>query len=1070
EGWEVTVDPTTGTTTVTPPADAQPGDLIQVPVVVTYPDGSTDDATVPVTVGAPDEVPTEADDNTPGYNPGRTNPGIPVDVPQTGDTELPDGTEFTLPEGYTPPEGWEVTVDPTTGTTTVTPPSDAQPGDLIQVPIVVTYPDGSTDDATVPVTVGTPGDVTTQADDNNPAYDPGDTVPGIAVDLPQTGDTDMPDGTEYTLPEDYTPPTGWEVVVDPTTGTVTITPPAAAQPGDSIIVPVLVTYPDDSSEQTPAQVIVTGGDAADFQPVYESVQVIQDGPAVIAGPPAGDQPAGTTYAPADGTQDWASVNPDGTVSVQVGYDVPVGPYDVPVTVNYPDGTSEVVNVPVSVINADDASYLPTVVTQGGTATVAAPLEADGVLLPVGTTFEAGVGTPPWAMVDPLTGEITLTPGFEVPAQAITIPVAAMLPSGELLLIDAPVFVQAAVSNPVYQDATVNQGETALIATPTNPDGTAIVPGSTFASADGVPAWATVNPDGTISVAPGTDVVPGTYTIPVTVTYPDGTTGVAQAKVTVVGLPDDTTTEAEDNNPGYNPGRTNPGTPVDVPQTVDTELPDGTEFILPEGYIPPEGWEVDVDPTTGTVTVTPPADATPGDLIQVPVVVTYPDGSTDDATVPVTVGTPDEVPTEADDHNPGYNPGTTKPGTTVDVEQTVDTELPDGTEFSIPEDYTPPAGWEAEVDPTTGTVTVTPPADAAPGDLILVPVVVTYPDGSSETVVSTVTVGAPDVTPTEADENQPDYQPESTVPGTPVDVTQDADLPEGTEFTLPEGYTPPAGWDVVVDPTTGTVTVTPPADAAPGAVIQVPIVATYPDGSQDNVTATVAVGMDDLYYPGTQVQQGGTATVSTPRGPDGGPLPDDVEFRLGDDAPEWASLNEDGSITVTPGRDVLPGFYTIPVEVTDADGNTIILPAVVQVTPAAPVVDDPSSPPSSSYSQRCAAAGVTVGLPLLFLIPLGLAAQVNMPGLSPMISQIQGQIEQTNANLQRNLGIFDPNAAQFVEQLNAMLNENGQAGQIIGGAALVAAGLLVSSYLHDNCVGGGSSTSSASSLSSGSSSS
>ncbi|WP_425314530.1 YPDG domain-containing protein [Staphylococcus aureus] len=46
---------------------------------------------------------------------------------------------------------------------------------------------------------------------------------------------------------------------------------------------------------------------------------------------------------------------------------------------------------------------------------------------------------------------------------------------------------------------------------------------------------------------------------------------------------------------------------------------------------PEGWTVTVDPD-GKVSVTPPADVTPGTKVDIPVKVTYPDGSTEETPV------------------------------------------------------------------------------------------------------------------------------------------------------------------------------------------------------------------------------------------------------------------------------------------------------------------------------------------------------------------------------------------------------------------------------------------------------
>ncbi|WP_156515229.1 YPDG domain-containing protein [Dietzia timorensis] len=90
------------------------------------------------------------------------------------------------------------------------------------------------------------------------------------------------------------------------------------------------------------------------------------------------------------------------------------------------------------------------------------------------------------------------------------------------------------------------------------------------------------------------------------------------------------------NPGYEPGEAVAGHPATLPQTGDTDLPAGTRFALPSDYSAPAGWQVDVDAITGAVTTTPPAEAVPGDSIEVPVVVTYPDATTDTVTATVTV--------------------------------------------------------------------------------------------------------------------------------------------------------------------------------------------------------------------------------------------------------------------------------------------------------------------------------------------------------------------------------------------------------------------------------------------------
>ncbi|MDE9830795.1 lectin-like domain-containing protein, partial [Staphylococcus delphini] len=85
-----------------------------------------------------------------------------------------------------------------------------------------------------------------------------------------------------------------------------------------------------------------------------------------------------------------------------------------------------------------------------------------------------------------------------------------------------------------------------------------------------------------------------------------------------------TPQADVHNPGYNESHTKPNVPVTVPQTKDPSLPPGTGFKIPGGKVP-EGWTATVDPNGGSVTVTPPANVTPGTQVEIPVLVEYPDG-------------------------------------------------------------------------------------------------------------------------------------------------------------------------------------------------------------------------------------------------------------------------------------------------------------------------------------------------------------------------------------------------------------------------------------------------------------
>ncbi|RIL78621.1 hypothetical protein BUY80_19420, partial [Staphylococcus equorum] len=112
------------------PDGTTPG-TVNVPVTVTYPDGSTDQITVPVTTGQPQAT---------QFDPTVTPVNNPYGTATTADQVT---SNVTIP-GY-----------PTTGpqpVITVNDPSQLPDGTTpgtVNVPVTVTYPDGSTDQITV---------------------------------------------------------------------------------------------------------------------------------------------------------------------------------------------------------------------------------------------------------------------------------------------------------------------------------------------------------------------------------------------------------------------------------------------------------------------------------------------------------------------------------------------------------------------------------------------------------------------------------------------------------------------------------------------------------------------------------------------------------------------------------------------------------------------------------------------------------------------------------------------------------------------------------------------------------
>ncbi|MCF2707494.1 YPDG domain-containing protein, partial [Arcanobacterium haemolyticum] len=385
------------------------------------------------------------------------------------------------------------------------------------------------------------------------------------------------------------------------------------------------------------------------------------------------------------------------------------------------------------------------------------------------------------------------------------------------------------NDPGYQDGSGAPGTSVEIdqtGDTTLPDGTKFATSSPNVTVD--------ESTGKVTVTVPSDAAVGSeITGTVTVTYPDKSTEDIPVKVTVTAPP---TTNADENDPGYQDGSGAPGTSVEIDQTGDTTLPDGTKFATSSP-------NVTVDESTGKVTVTVPSDAAVGSEITGTVTVTYPDKSTEDIPVKVTVTAPPT--TNADDNNPSYQPGSGKPGTSVTIDQTGDTDLPDGTKFTT-------SSPNVTVDENTGKVTVTIPADADPNTPISGTITVTYPDKSTETVPVTVTVEKPDAV---IDPN-PAYA-ETVVPAgktTTVTPTNSGDaFPTGTKFAIDPNFEAPAGYTISIDENSGTISVTvAPAgkNGADAESVTVPVIVTYPDDSKATVDAANAVFLLDTDGDGT----------------------------------------------------------------------------------------------------------------------------------------------------------------------------------------------------------------------------
>ena len=617
----------------------------KVKVKVTYADGSIDEAEVTVNY----ETATEK----------YTAVGQDVSVGKGDTPEASEGikNKNDLPTGTT--YEWKQPVDTTNPGT--------QPGTII-----VTYPDQTKDEVEVTVQI---------KDSKNDAetYDVSGGVLNKEYGDKATKD-EIIEKVTTTAPDNKV--RSKEVV-----GTIPET-------GKGQKVKVKVTYVDGSVDE--AEVTVNYGSASDkYEPEVEDETV-------------------KTGSDIDLTDNVTNLDelPTGT-TVQDVTDTPIdtsvpGDYTGKVEITYPDGSKDIVEVPVKVVDKTDAErYRPVtereLIEEGQTYDLTDNVKNMGSL-PTGTTVE---DVTPEGEIDPdtpgnYTGTIkVIYPDGSSETVKVKVKVKKRTP-------DAKKYDPEVVPEIIYAGELADLTDNVVNLEDELPEGT-IVTDITEYGEDGV------NLDR-----------PGKYKGRIENEYPDGSTKELTVPIRVLKDADtDTATPSE-------PGKATPSEP-DKATDSEAEKTDASKYkpkpnpiVIDQGetFEPEDGIKNKDELPEGTEysDETPDKVDTSKDYTAI-IVVTYPDGSKDKVKVPVTVrpkkATPDEAEeTDANKYEPKPNPIVIDKGETFKPEDAIKNkdELPDGTEYR---DETP-----GDVDKTKDYTAI---------------IVVTYPDGSDDKVRVPVTV-------------------------------------------------------------------------------------------------------------------------------------------------------------------------------------------------------------------------------------------------------------------------------------------------------------------------------------------
>lgn len=734
----------------------------KVTAIVTYPDGSTTEVVVPVTIATALSRTHIPKSNTVEKSYGSTKKQIEDSITSTS-----TGGGISWPTGKVPTGNTTIEISDKTKI-----PSGTEPG-TYEVPVKITYSDNSIGYATVKVKIGEP-----QSKNYNPQ---GNT---ITFDYNSTPNTDISgkitgvgngNGISFGKDKqgkDIARPKDAKIAIDNPNNI-----PNGTKAGD-FTVPVTITYKDGSEDHTVVKVTINKPQSETNKPNVTNIT----------------KEYGKTTSEAEVKKHvtFDGSKPKPTLTVENASDIPNGttPGDVNINVSieYPDGSKSHVTVKVTTGDPDTKTYAPSASevkkNRGDKIT------AEEITNAVKTSTVDGK-TP-----DKNKTKVELVNKNNLPDMTKTgttnVPVKVTYPDGSEVVLEVPVAVRD-TDKDIYTP-TASTLEKSYGSTIKEDEIIGKVKVPNFVG-DATKISYTVKDKKNI---PGEKSEPGAYTVPVTVTYPDNTSEDVDVNVTILNKDSDS----------YEP--TAKTLTKKHGETISND--DITNQVSVPNYPKGDG-KKQPDKTVVSGTKLPDTN-TPGES-NVPVTVTYPDGTSDTVNVHVVVKDAD-----ANTHTPQAEP----------LEKNIDSGKPSDDEIkkavSVP---TWPANEKNKLTYSIadGDKSKIPTGDKA--GKFEVPVTVTYPDGSTTVINVPVIIKAP----------KPEAKTGVTVPKgsepKPEDMISNKDkFPDDTQFEWKKENGNETGKPdtKTAGNTQGTVVVTVPGQKSQEVTVKVNVV--EPSASEVNV--------------------------------------------------------------------------------------------------------------------------------------------------------------------------------------------------------------------------------------------